>query len=137
MRRVLFLCVHNAGRSQMAEAFFNALAPPGLVALSAGTQPATDLNPAVVEIMSEVGIDLRGRSPNLLTPQMIESAERVISMGCGVAESCPVGITLAEDWDLDDPAGQQIEVVRRIRDEIKRRVEALLASLREPATGGG
>jgi protein-tyrosine-phosphatase len=137
MRQVLFLCVHNAGRSQMAEAFFNALAPPGLVALSAGTQPATDLNPAVVEVMAEVGVDLRGRRPRLLTPEMVESAERVISMGCGVAESCPVGLTPAEDWALDDPAGQQTEVVRRIRDEIKRRVEALLASLGEAATAGG
>ena len=137
MRQVLFLCVHNAGRSQMAEAFFNAQAPPGLAALSAGTQPAADLNPAVVKVMAEVGVDLSGSRPRLLTPEMVESAERIVSMGCGVAESCPVGLTLAEDWALDDPAGQQIETVRRIRDEIRRRVEALLASLGEAATGGG
>jgi len=125
-RKVLFICVHNSGRSQMAEAFFNSLAPEGMSAISAGTQPSQELNPVAVEVMAELGIDISSQRPKLLTPEMIASADRVISMGCGVAESCPVGLTMAEDWLLDDPAGQPIEKVREIRDQIRCRVEALL-----------
>jgi len=132
-KKALFVCVHNSGRSQMAEAFFNALAPEGACAISAGTQPSRELNPAAVQVMAEVGIDISGRRPKLLTAEMIESADRIITMGCGVAESCPVGLTIAEDWALDDPAGQSIDKVREIRDEIRRRVQALLDSEFGPA----
>lgn len=128
---VLFVCVHNAGRSKMAEAFFNQLARErGLPAqaLSAGTQPAETVNPAVVAVMREVGLDLTGERPRLLTNDLVAQADRVITMGCSVdAQACPALLLKnVEDWGLPDPHGQPITVVRQIRDEIRRRVALLL-----------
>lgn len=134
MKKVLFVCVHNSGRSKMAEAFFNRMAAGrDMVALSAGTQPANSVNPTVVAAMREVGIDLSGEVPRRLTREMAQSADRVITMGCGVAESCPAGFLITEDWGLEDPQGQPIEKVRQIRDQIRERVATLIASLESGA----
>ena len=135
MKTVVFACVHNAGRSQIAAGFFNALADAGQArALSAGTQPAGAVHPQVLDAMREVGIDLSAARPTRLTSELVAGAERVITMGCG--EECPYvpGVRFA-DWPLPDPKGQSVEQVRRIRDEIRARVEALLAS--QGWAGGG
>lgn len=126
---VLFACVHNAGRSQMAAALLNQLAEPGRArAISAGTQPAERVHPVVAEVMREAGFDLDGMRPQLLTPELAASADLLITMGCG--EACPVVPGLRrEDWPLPDPKGQPIARVREIRDEIRGRVQRLLASL--------
>ena len=129
MTRVLFVCVHNSGRSQMAEALFNHLAAGRAEARSAGTQPADSVDPQVVKVIAELGIDLSYATPKPLTLEMVDWADRVISMGCGVEESCPANLVLTEDWGLDDPKDQPIEVVRGIRDEIARWVEGLLGEL--------
>ncbi len=133
MKKVLFVCVHNAGRSQMAEAFFNKLAKGKSVAESAGTVPATGINPVVLQAMREVGIDIEDRKPRLLSLEMMETADRVITMGCMDEAVCPASFTPTEDWGLEDPSGKPIETVRRIRDEIKIRVETLLAELQSVA----
>jgi arsenate reductase (thioredoxin) len=129
---VLFVCVHNSGRSQMAEAYVNHLARQGGMdfhAESAGTLGGRELNPAAVQAMAEEGISMEGHFPKLLTAEMVGDADKIISMGCGVdAKACPANFLLTEDWGLDDPAGQDIERVRQIRDEIKQKVEALLAN---------
>ena len=125
---VLFVCVHNAGRSQMAAGFLRHLAGDRVEVLSAGSQPADQVNPVAVEAMAEVGIDIAGEQPKLLADSAVERADVVVTMGCG--DACPFFPgTRYEDWALDDPAGQGIEAVRPIRDEIRGRVEALLASL--------
>lgn len=127
---VLFVCVHNAGRSQMAAAFLAHLAGDRIVVRSAGSAPADDVNPAAVEAMAEVGIDLRamGARPKKLDEAAIEASDVVITMGCG--DTCPIFPGKRyEDWQLDDPAGRGIDAVRPIRDEIRARVEELLASL--------
>jgi len=133
MKTVLFVCVHNAGRSQMAEAFTNKLAQErGLAvrALSAGTVAGDAINPAAVAVMQEAGVSMAGQKPKQLTQEMADSADRIITMGCGVdAEACPARIHLSEDWGLDDPKGQPIEKVRAIRDEIRAKVETLLAEV--------
>lgn len=132
MKRVLFACVHNTGRSQMAEAFFNRVADPALArALSGGTEPATGMNPTVIEAMREVGIDLiaEGHHPKIADLDELAAGDRAISMGCGVTLSCPARLGRLEDWGLDDPKGQPLERVRVIRDEIRRRVEALVQEL--------
>ena len=133
MRTVLYVCVHNAGRSQMAQAFTDRLAAERGLPIrgaSAGTEGGKALNPFVVEAMAEVGVPLDGHVPKLLTQEMVDDADRIVGMGCGVdATSCPARFLLAEDWGLDDPAGGPIERVRPIRDEIRRRVEALLDDL--------
>ncbi len=128
MKTVLFVCVHNAGRSQMAEAFFNRLAGGKAKAFSAGTQPADWVNPVAAQAMKEAGIDISGNKPKMLTLEMIESADRVITMGCGddPAGLCPATIVPTEDWKLDDPKGQPIEKVRDIRDAIRAKVTDLL-----------
>lgn len=125
---VLFVCVHNAGRSQMAASLLDRYAEGQVRVRSAGSEPADRLNPAVVQAMSEVGIDLTGEVPKALTGELAENADIVITMGCG--DTCPVypGKRYL-DWELDDPAGKPIEEVRPIRDEIDRRVRALLAEL--------
>lgn len=132
--RLLFVCVHNSGRSQMAEAYVNQLAREGgldVVAESAGTVGGRILNPAAVQVMEEDGVSMAGQAPKLLTQEMADRADRIISMGCGVdAEACPAKFLLAEDWELDDPAGQPIERVREIRDAIRGRVESFLNELR-------
>lgn len=132
-KRVLFVCVHNAGRSQMAEAFANAMARErGLAveAASAGTVGGDRVNPVAVEVMSELGVAMEGHRPKLLTPEAAAEADRVVTMGCGVdADACPARLHISEDWGLDDPAGRPIEEVRAIRDEIRARVGRLLDEL--------
>jgi arsenate reductase len=126
---VLFACVHNAGRSQMAAAFFNALADPSKArAISAGTHPADLVHPVVVEAMREVGLDVSRATPRRLTPEFAREAQWLVTMGCG--DECPVVPGVArDDWPLDDPADQPIERVREIRDEIRSRVVRLIAAL--------
>ncbi len=125
MRKVLFVCVHNAGRSQMAEAFFNQLAKGKAEGFSAGTQPSDKLNPVVVEAMHEVGIDISNRKPSPLTLEMLEGVDKIITMGCGVEGVCPASFVPTEDWQLDDPEGKSLEQVRQIRDKVKARIEEL------------
>ena len=126
---VLFVCVHNAGRSQMAAGFLQHLAADRIDVLSAGSQPADQVNAVAVEAMAEVGIDITREAPKLLTESAVREADVVITMGCG--DECPFFPGKRyEDWVLDDPAGQGIEMVRGVRDEIRRRVEALVVSLR-------
>jgi protein-tyrosine-phosphatase len=131
MKTVVFVCVHNSGRSQMAEAFFNQMAEGKAIALSAGTQPVDKINPVVVAAMKEVGIDISGNKPKMLTLEMIEKADKMITMGCGddAGGLCPAGFIETEDWKLDDPKGKPISEVRIIRDEVKRRVSTLLAEI--------
>jgi len=125
---VLFLCVHNAGRSQMALGWFNHLAGNNAIAWSGGSEPGNQINPSAVAAMAEVGIDITGEFPKPWTDEIVQAADVVITMGCG--DACPYYPGKRyEDWDLDDPAGQGAEAVRPIRDEIERRVRALLASL--------
>ncbi|MBB6049348.1 arsenate reductase ArsC [Armatimonas rosea] len=133
MKTVLFVCVHNAGRSQMAEAFVNHYAKErglAVVGESAGTVAGTQINPVAVEVMAELGISMAAQSPKQLTQELADRADKKITMGCGVdADACPARIFFTEDWGLDDPKGQPIEKVREIRDQIKARVETLLAEL--------
>jgi len=126
VKTVVFACVHNAGRSQMAAAFFNALVDPEKAhAISAGTQPAARVHPEVIDVMREAGIDLAGAVPALLTKERARGAALLVTMGCG--EACPVipGVRI-EDWPLDDPKGQSPARVREIRDEIRGRIVRLL-----------
>ena len=134
---VLFVCVHNAGRSQMAEAFLRAGARERgieLVATSAGTLGGGSINPVAAAAMAEIGIPMDDHWPKALDQAMADQADRIISMGCGVdAEACPAKFLLTEDWGLDDPAGQPIERVREIRDQIRQKVEVLLNDLEKSA----
>ena len=125
---VLFVCVHNAGRSQMAAGFLAALSGGAVEVRSAGSMPADRVNAVAVDAMAEVGIDIRAEQPKVLTTQAVQASDVVVTMGCG--DACPFypGVRY-EDWALDDPAGQGIESVRPIRDEIRGRVEELIASL--------
>ena len=128
MARVLFVCLHNAGRSQMSEALFRRAAGDRHEARSAGTAPAERVHPEVVEAMTELGLDLGGRKPARLTREMAEWADTVVTMGCG--DECPyIPGRRYLDWDLPDPSGRPLEAVRRTRDEIARRVEALAREL--------
>ena len=129
---VLFVCVHNAGRSQMAAGFLAHLAGGAIEVRSAGSAPAQTVNPAAVEAMAEVGVDISDQSPKILTADAVESSDVVVTMGCG--DACPVfpGVSY-RDWALPDPAGKALEAIRPIRDEIKTRVEALIGEL-VPAT---
>ncbi|GAB3754022.1 arsenate reductase ArsC [Zhihengliuella somnathii] len=130
---VLFVCVHNAGRSQMAAAFLTALAGDRIEVRSAGSQPADRINPAAVEAMAEVGIDMSAEVPKVLTTEAVQESDVVITMGCG--DECPYFPGKRyEDWKLEDPAGKGVESVRPIRDDIKRRIEELIASLVEAPT---
>lgn len=125
---VLFVCVHNAGRSQMAAGFMTHLGQGRVDVLSAGSAPKDSINPVAVEAMAEIGIDISNNSPKILTPEAVQQSDAVITMGCG--DACPFYPGKRyEDWVLEDPAGQGIESVRVIRDEIKVRVETLLAEL--------
>jgi arsenate reductase len=126
MERIIFACVHNAGRSQMAAAFFSALADPSkAVAVSAGTQPADRVHPNVVEVMREMQLDLSRRRPQKLTDQLASDASLLVTMGCG--DECPYIPGLErDDWPLEDPSGKPLDDVRRIRDEIRDRVSQLL-----------
>jgi arsenate reductase (thioredoxin) len=125
---VLFVCVHNSGRSQMAAGLLDKLAKGGVHVRSAGSDPADQLNPNAVKAMEEVGVDISREFPKPLTDEVVRAADAVITMGCG--DACPIYPGKRyEDWDLDDPAGQDLETVRRIRDEIRERVEALIGAL--------
>lgn len=125
---VLFVCVHNAGRSQMAAGYLRALAGDRIDVLSAGSEPAEHINPVAVEAMREEGIDIAAEQPSILTAADVRRSDVVVTMGCG--DACPFYPGKRyEDWALDDPAGQGIDAVRPIRDEIRRRIEALVASL--------
>lgn len=125
---VLFVCVHNAGRSQMAAGFLSALAGDAVEVRSAGSMPAEQINPTAVEAMAEVGIDITGAQPKVLTTEAVQASDVVITMGCG--DVCPYFPGKRyEDWVLDDPAGQGIEAVRPIRDSIRARIENLLVEL--------
>jgi len=130
MVTVLFICVHNAGRSQMAEAFFNKLSEGRHKGISAGSNPASQVNPIVVEAMKKVGIDIGGKKPKKLNKEMIMEAELAITMGCG-EDTCPIVPNELREWDLEDPHDKTIDEVRRIRDEIKSRIEALVKELDE------
>jgi arsenate reductase len=125
---VLFVCIHNAGRSQMAAGLLQHLAGDRIEVRSAGTQPRDQINPAAAEAMAEIGIDITRATPKVLTDNAVETSDVVITMGCG--DTCPYypGVSY-RDWKLDDPAGQPIEVVRRIRDEIAQRVKDLVDEL--------
>ena len=128
-KRLVFACVHNSGRSQMAEAFANRIANGTVESESAGTMPADRVNPLVVEAMMEKGINISDNRPKLLTEEMAGDADRVITMGCSIEETCPAIKTPSEDWDLDDPTGKTLEEVRGIRDEIEARVRRLLSGM--------
>ena len=134
MMTVLFLCRQNAGRSQMAQAFFERMAPPGHVGVSGGSSPAGAIHPVVVDAMREIGIDLTGRVPRRVDTEMLARAGRVISMGCDDPAVCDYPGRKVEDWSIEDPSGKPLETVRRIRDQIRARVEALAASLSRQET---
>jgi len=121
--------VHNAGRSQMAEAFFNEMANGKARAFSAGTKPTDKVTLVVAEVMREMGIDISRRKPKLLTPEMLEYVDRVINMGCGVEGACLASFVPSEDWHIEGPAGKPIEQVRQIRDQVKAKVEGLIEEL--------
>jgi len=130
---VLFLCVHNAGRSQMALGWFNHLAGDHAVAWSGGSEPGNEVNPAAIAAMAEAGIDIASEFPKPWTDEIVRAADVVVTMGCG--DACPLFPGKRyEDWELDDPAGHGVDAVRPIRDEIERRVRALLESLGVPMT---
>lgn len=131
---VLFVCVHNAGRSQMAAGYLNHFASDRIEVRSAGSEPADKINPVAVQAMAEEGIDIAGEQPKILTTEAVKASDVVITMGCG--DTCPLYPGKRyEAWVLDDPAGQGIEVVRPIRNEIRRRVEQLIDELRPVASG--
>ena len=125
---ILFVCVHNAGRSQMAAGFMTSLGGDRVEVLSAGSAPKDQINPVAIEVMQEVGIDIANNTPKILTVEAVQNSDVVITMGCG--DACPIFPGKRyEDWELEDPAGKNIEVVRKIRDEIKLRVENLLKEI--------
>jgi len=127
MKKILFVCVENAGRSQMAEAFTNQYGKGKLVASSAGVMLADTVNPTVVEAMKEKGIDISMKKPKLLTMKMVEEADQIITMGCSVEKLCPAPLLKrVTDWGLEDPKGKPVQKVRQIRDEIERRVQKLI-----------
>lgn len=137
MKRVVFVCIHNSGRSQMAEAFAKRLGQGVIEAESAGTAPTDTVNPVAIQAMEEIGYDMSGHYPKLMTSEMVDTADLVVTMGCGVnldeaAESgvCPAVFVASEDWGLEDPKGQPMEKVRAIRDEIRARVEELVQRLK-------
>jgi arsenate reductase len=125
---VLFVCVHNAGRSQMAAGWLRHLAGDDVEVRSAGSEPADQINPAAVEAMREVGIDITDQTPKILEYDTVQSSDVIVTMGCG--DACPYYPGKQyEDWELDDPAGQDLDTVRRIRDDIRERIEQLIATL--------
>ena len=127
---ILFVCVENAGRSQMAEGFFNKYAPDGYKGISAGTKPVSQINPVALEVMKEVGIDISVQKSKDITEDMMRNSYKTVNMGCMEKESCPtLFLPNALDWNLEDPKGKPIEKVREIRDEIDHRVKKLVASL--------
>ena len=135
MPSVLFLCVHNAGRSQMAAGWFREFAAGRALVFSGGSEPAEHINSLAIEVMREIGIDITDEVPKPWTDEILRAVDLVVTMGCG--DACPVlpGVRYV-DWELDDPAGQPIDTVRRIRDDIQQRVRALLGELGVPVTEG-
>lgn len=140
MTHILYVCVHNAGRSQMAEALTNHLAAERGLAVraeSAGAAAGERLNPAAAEVMAEIGVPMDGHTPKQITQEMVARASRVITMGCGVdAEACPARFLVTEDWGLDDPAGRPADEVRAIRDQIARRVTDMLDQIEASGRAG-
>ncbi|MDF2576013.1 MAG: heat-shock protein HtpX [Agromyces sp.] len=125
---VLFVCVHNAGRSQMAAGYLRELAGDRVEVLSAGSEPKDQINPVAIEAMAEEGIDIAGNTPKILTVEAVKESDVVITMGCG--DACPIFPGKRyEDWELEDPAGKELETVRRVRDDIRGRVESLIAEI--------
>jgi len=130
-KSILFVCVENAGRSQMAEGFFNKYAPKGYDAISAGTKPVSQINPMAVEAMKEAGIDISNQKSKELTDDMIRNSSNIVNMGCMEKESCPtLFLHNFLDWNIEDPKDKPIEKVREIRDEIDQRVKELVASIK-------
>jgi len=130
MKKILFVCVENAGRSQIAEGFFRKYAPDGFVAVSAGTKPVDNLNPIAVEAMKEVGIDISQQKSKLISNEMIDESESVVNMGCMDKESCPaLFVENIANWEIEDPIGKSIEQVRIIRDTIENKVKELVTKL--------
>lgn len=132
MKKILFVCVENAGRSQMAEAFFKKFMPKGFEVISAGTKPSDKVNPIVLQAMNEIGIDMKNQTPKTISQQIISESEKTVNMGCMDQESCPA-LFLKDvlDWQIPDPKGKSIEQVREIRDQIKSKVMDLIQSLEE------
>lgn len=132
MKKILFVCVENAGRSQMAEAFFRKYMPKGFEAISAGTKPGTQVNPIVLQAMKEIDIDIENQTPKNISQQIIDESEKAINMGCIDKESCPaLFVKDILDWQIPDPKGKSIEEVRKIRDQIQTKVMILIKSLEE------
>ena len=138
MKKILFVCVENAGRSQMAEAFFKKYLPSGFQPISAGTKPAAKVNPIVVQAMKEIGIDINNKSPQNISQQMIDEAQISINMGCMDKESCPA-LFLKDviDWQIQDPKGKSIKEVREIRDKIEQKVKDFIDFVTESESIGG
>ncbi|MCV0412923.1 arsenate reductase ArsC [Nitrosarchaeum sp.] len=132
MKKILFVCVENAGRSQMAEAFFKKFMPKGFEVISAGTKPSDKVNPIVLQAMNEIGIDMKNQTPKTISQQIISESEKAVNMGCIDQESCPA-LFLKDvlDWQIPDPKGKPIEQVREIRDQIRSNVIDLIKSLEE------
>ena len=129
-KNILFVCVENAGRSQMAEAFFKKYAKNQFHVISAGTSPSSHLNPVVVSVMNELGIDLKNQKPQLLSSSMIKNSNKTVNMGCMDKESCPsLFVKDVDDWNIEDPKGKSIDDVRKIRDQIKNDILNLLNSI--------
>ena len=130
MKKVLFVCVENAGRSQIAEGFFKKLAPSEYEGISAGTIPVSEINPLAIKAMKEVDIDISDNKSKLVTNEMIEESDSVVNMGCMDKESCPaLFVEDVTDWDIEDPKGKSIEDIRRIRDSIETKVNKLVSEL--------
>ena len=129
-KKILFVCVENAGRSQMAEAFFRKYLPSGFEPISAGTMPAAKINPTVVQAMKEIGIDIEKNSPQSISQKMIDEAKTAVNMGCMDKETCPaLFLRDAVDWHIEDPKGKSIEEIREIRDQIEQKVKELALQL--------
>lgn len=130
-KTILFVCVENAGRSQMAEGFFKKYSPEGYQVVSAGTKPISEINPVAIEAMNEVGIDITNQKSKELTEEMIRTSDKIINMGCMDKEACPsLFLNNLLDWNIEDPKGKPIEKVRDIRDEIHRKVKELVAGIK-------
>ena len=130
MKKILFVCVENAGRSQMAEGFFRKIAPDAYQGISAGTKPVSEINPLAIQAMKEVDIDISDNKSKLVTNEMIEESDSVVNMGCMDKESCPaLFVEDVADWDIEDPKGKSIEDIRRIRDSIEIKVKELVSEL--------
>ena len=130
MKKILFVCVQNSGRSQMAEALLNHMAKGKAIGYSAGTSPAEQVNPVVTQVMEEIGISMKDHRPKPITPDMLQDVDLVVTMGCSAEGVCPASFVLTDDWNLEDPKDKPVEEVRKIRDEIKRRVAILVRDLK-------